>query len=142
LNPDSPYGRRFSVEVQAAQAEGWARHFSRTRDDFLLSLFDQCDALVHVSMEESFGLVAAEALARNMKLFTTPVGGLKDIGNKVEAVEWLNPEDPAAWDEPLKRWIKQKEAPPASSHLMKEKYGPEQIALQHLRIYQAILGTL
>ena len=38
-------------------------------------------------MEEAFGLVVAEALARNLKFFGTRVGGLPEITDGVEGAE-------------------------------------------------------
>ena len=65
----------------------------------LIALFDQAGALVHFPSEEAFGLVAAEALARGLKLFGARVGGIPEIAagatdaELFDANDWAGHED-------------------------------------------------
>ena len=50
----------------------------------MIAACDNASALVHFPREESFGLVVAEALARNLKLFASSVGGIVEIAKDAD----------------------------------------------------------
>jgi glycosyltransferase involved in cell wall biosynthesis len=94
---------------------------------------------VHASAEESFGLVVAEAQARNLKLFATRVGGIPDIVDGVEGAELFILDDYSGLGEALIRW---KNAgglrPRTAAAEMQRRYHPDVIALRHLEIYRDV----
>jgi glycosyltransferase involved in cell wall biosynthesis len=86
-------------------------------------------------------LVAAEALARNLKFFGFDVGGLPDIVRGVDGSELV----PAGnWDEvkiAIRRWIENGSPRPTSAApTMRERYHPRIVARRHIEIYREVLS--
>jgi len=109
----------------------------------LIARLDAASALVHVPSEEAFGLVVAEALARNLRIFGFAVGGMTDIVQGVKAAELVPPQDWGAMEESIARWIlngakKTEEA----VEVMRVRYAPETIARRHLDIYREVLDSI
>lgn len=105
----------------------------------LIRLYDSGSALVHIPSEEAFGLVAAEALSRNLKLFGTRVGGLPDIAAGVEGAELFPNGDDAAIEGAIDRWLQEGCTRPATAAAeMRKRYHPDVIARRHLKIYREI----
>jgi glycosyltransferase involved in cell wall biosynthesis len=108
--------------------------------DELISCYDQASALVHVPLTEAFGLVVAEALSRNLKLFASRVGGVSDIAANAERAELFSENDWEGLKRAIIAWIKQGEPRPTeTAELMRMRYHPKEIAQEHLRIYREIL---
>ncbi len=140
LLPDqTEYGRAFARELQTARASGYAEHVGFLEEPDLIALMDRSDAVVHCPSEESFGLVAAEALARGLKFFGTDVGGLRDIAEGVDGAERY-PDIPSLV-QGIADWIDQGGVIPrqAAQHIA-ERYHPDAIARSHLEIYRSILA--
>ncbi len=78
-NPRNPYAAAFSEKLRPMEQEGIARHAAMKAAEELLEAMDMASALVHFPIEEAFGLVVAEGLARDLKLFGTRVGGIPEI---------------------------------------------------------------
>lgn len=139
LDPASNYGRQFLDRIAPAQAAGFARHLGTLTAPELVPLFDRASALVHFSREESFGLVVAEALARNLKIFATRVGGIVDIAQNIEAAELFPVDDWAGLRDSLKSWLARGHPRPTTAGPeMARRYHPQAIARQHLAIYREI----
>ncbi len=93
-------------------------------------------------VEEAFGLVAAEALARNLKFFGTKVGGLCDIAAGAEGAELFPLDDPRALKTGIARWLLQGcSQPRCASEEVKRRYHPDVIAARHGHIYREILAN-
>lgn len=136
----SDYGAAFARELADAEKIGYARHVGTLTTDKLLSTMDAASALVHVPTEEAFGLVVAEALARNLKFFGFAVGGVADIADGVEGAELFPPEDWSAIEETIARWIVAGcPRPNNAASVMRERYHPLVIARRHLEIYREVL---
>jgi glycosyltransferase involved in cell wall biosynthesis len=139
LNPTSPYDAAFSRELAEAEATGYARHLGELPMDGLIAAMDAADAMVHFPTEESFGLVVAEALARNLKLFAAAVGGITDIASGVDGVELTN--DFTTLENSIATWIgSEKPRPVTAAKTMRERYHPAVIAARHMEIYREVLG--
>jgi len=92
--------------------------------------------------EESFGLVVAEALARNLKLFTTKVGGILDIGDGVEGAELFPVGNDDALAAASECWLKKGCPQPVSAaQEMRSRYHPKVIATRHIEIYRELLNS-
>ncbi len=137
---ENAYGLEFKARI--ADARGFARYLEPKSDEELLGHFDQADALIHFSREESFGLVVAEALARNQKLFSTRVGGIPDIASGVELAELFDPDDLSELAASVGRWIEQDFPKPTTAALeMQKRYHPKVIAARHMEIYRELLAA-
>jgi len=140
LNPSEIYAAAFLERLKPLAAEGYARHLSNLPTRELITYFDGAAGLVHFPSEESFGLVAVEALARNLKFFGSRVGGIADIAAGVPGAELFDMNDWAGLTEAIARWIAQGHSPAAgSAELMRERYYPAVIARRHLEIYREVL---
>jgi len=141
VHADTPAGAEFLRQLALAEVAGYARHLGELEVEELLAAFDRASALVHFPTEESFGLVVAEALARNLKLFTASVGGVVDIAAGVEEAELLPMNDWAGLENSIARWLERGAIRPTQAgSLMRERYHPEVIALRHRDIYREALG--
>jgi glycosyltransferase involved in cell wall biosynthesis len=139
--PQTDYTRRFLDQVRRAEQAGYARYVAKTRTmEELIGYFDQASALVHTPIFEAFGLVVAEALARNLKLFAAAVGGIVDIASGVEGAELFGAQDWQGMAAAVARWLQAGHPRPSgAASLMRERYHPESIARRHLEIYREVL---
>jgi glycosyltransferase involved in cell wall biosynthesis len=101
---------------------------------------DEADALIHFPEEEAFGLVVAEALARNLKVFAARIGGIPDILEGTDGSEMF--EDFAALGSGIARWLAEDcPRPIGNPALMRERYAPAVIARKHMEIYREVLSN-
>jgi len=137
----SAYAEAFLERVQKAREAGFARYLGTKPVRELIGLYDQAHALVHTPDSEAFGLVATEALARNLKVFAFDVGGLKDILEGTRDSVRVTGGNWAALKSALETWIAQGAPPPAeNADIMSERYRPEAVAARHIEIYREVLG--
>ena len=135
------YGTDFMRQLAEAEKAGYARHLGSLPADEMIAAFDRASALIHFPTEESFGLVVAEALARNVKLFAASVGGIVDVANGVEGAELFPAQDWAGLENAVARWFEANcPRPGAASETMRSRYSPEIVARRHLEIYREVLG--
>jgi glycosyltransferase involved in cell wall biosynthesis len=137
----SPYARAFLEQIQGAETEGYARYLGMKPAAELIGCFDRSSALVHTPIAESFGLVVAEALSRNLRFFGFRVGGVPDIVEGADGAVLVPPEDWAGLENAIEAWLKS--GHPASrptADLIKQRYHPEAIARRHITIYREVLG--
>lgn len=133
----------FLGRIEHAARAGFARHLENLDTRQLIHNLDQAPALIHVAREEAFGLVVAEALARNVKVFAFQTGGVPDIAAGNTGAELFAPDDWAALNDALKRWIRGGgEQPATTAALMRERYHPDVIAARHVEIYRDVLSTV
>jgi glycosyltransferase involved in cell wall biosynthesis len=140
LDDRSPYGRLFSERLRVARECGYAELTLHMNVEQLARLFDRAHAMIHFPSEEAFGLVVAEALARNLKLFGSRVGGIPDIAQGVEGVDLFEPGAVDELSDALQQWLK-KGFPRLTSaaDTIRSRYCPATVAVEHVRIYQQIL---
>ena len=136
------YAREFLERIRQAETEGYAAYIGFKDLDGLIEEYDRSAALVHAPAAESFGLVVAEALGRNLKFFGTSVGGVPDIAGGVEGAELFADGD---WDglrAAITRWIRSGcPRPQSAAQVMRDRYHPELIARRHCEIYREVLST-
>ena len=141
-DPRNSYAAAFLDRVAIAERKGFAGYFGMKSLPELIASFDAAAALVHVPSEEAFGLVVAEALARNLKFFGTNVGGLRDIADGVEGAELVSPMNFAGLSAAITSWLALGCPRPTSSvQQIRLRYHPAVIARRHLEIYREILDT-
>jgi glycosyltransferase involved in cell wall biosynthesis len=134
------YGTQFSAALAVAERAGYARHLGLLETPQLIAVMDSASAMVHFPTEESFGLVVAEALARNLKFFGATTGGMVEIASGVESAELFPAHDLGALEIGMARWLIQNcPAPTSAAQIMRERYHPEVIARRHLEIYREVL---
>ncbi len=136
----SEYGAAFAAELALAEKAGYAQHLGMLTADQLIAAMDAASALVHVPTEEAFGLVVAEALARNLKFFGSAAGGVVDIASGVDGAELFPPADWTALETAIAGWIELGcPRPLNAASVMRERYHPLVIARRHLEIYRAVI---
>lgn len=139
MEPQAEYSKIFLGAIAGAQAAGYARHLGNLDVQKLIRAMDAASALVHFPGEEAFGLVTAEGLARNLKLFVAAVGGGVDIASGVEGAELVPGNDWAGLENAIARWLEAgSPRPQTAGQIMRERYHPEVIARKHLEIYRSL----
>jgi glycosyltransferase involved in cell wall biosynthesis len=141
-NPDLPYDRRFLAEVRQAEAEGCARYLGTKPVPALIECLDGASALVHTPQFEAFGLVVAEALARNLRVFGFGVGGMVDIAQDNPAAELVAAGDWGALENAILRWLQNGHpAPDPAANAAWRQYHPAAVARRHIEIYREVLSA-
>lgn len=134
----NPYGAKFLSRV--ANCPFAAHHGFQTLPE-MLEHYDRASALAHVSQIETFGLVVAEALSRNLKFIGFNTGGVSDIVSSVEGAEGFSDGDWAGVKSALRRWLQTgAPRPRTAAQTMRERYQPVIIARQHLEVYREVLN--
>ena len=142
INIQNGYTANFLRQLREAESAGYARHLGELPLDRLIAVMDASSALLHFPGEEAFGLVVAEALARNLKLFAGSTGGVVDIADGVEGAELFPGQDWPGLEKSLARWLETGcPRPQAAAAVMRQRYAPEVIARRHLEIYREVLDT-
>ncbi len=136
-----PYGVKFLADIKEAEAGGYARHLGLKPPAELIGCFDAAHGLVHFPSEEAFGLVVAEAMARNLKFFGAQLGGIRDICSGVPGEELFAMED---WDglaAAIANWIRNGHPRTSgAADIMRGRYHPRMIAQRHAEIYREVLS--
>jgi len=137
-----PYGKAFLSLLNGQGNADWATWLSVLDESSLIRCMDESQLLVHFPLEESFGLVVAEALARGLKLFASKIGGICDIASGVPDAELFDPDDWNGLSRALAAWIQRPSlSSPQTQTLMKSRYSPKTIASRHLDIYREVLSA-
>ncbi len=139
-SPDSKYVQDFMPQVQQAEREGYARYLTYRSAEALIECFDQASALVHTPIAEAFGLVVAEALSRDLKIFGLKVGGIPDITADADGALLVEAGDWERLEQAIAAWLEQGHPPPQPSvELIRRRYLPQRIAQRHVEIYREVL---
>ncbi|NCY20972.1 glycosyltransferase [bacterium] len=140
--PDDPYGKKFLEALVDSSLSDWNFFVGPLDQAGLIREMDAASALVHFPFEESFGLVAAEALARGLKVFSSEVGGLKEIcAGSTDAV-LIPPEGWTSLRKAIASWIQLGCPPPQESpQIMQARYHPKVIARRHVEIYREVMAS-
>jgi len=137
-----PYGKAFLSLLNGQGNADWATWLSVLDESSLIQCMDESQVLVHFPLEESFGLVVAEALARGLKLFASKIGGICDIASGVLDAELFDPKDWNGLSSALTAWIQRPSlSSPQTRNLMKSRYHPKTIASRHLEIYREVIAS-
>jgi glycosyltransferase involved in cell wall biosynthesis len=142
LDTNTPYGSAFATALKEAEKQGWASYSDYLTIEKLIPLLDSASALIHAPEEEAFGLVVAEALARNLKLFCTDSGGPADIAAGIESAVLIPRKDLAAWETAIFDWLAAGHPKPLrAAQAMAERYHPDIVARRHIEIYREVLAN-
>ncbi|HWB59844.1 MAG TPA: glycosyltransferase family 4 protein [Chthoniobacteraceae bacterium] len=137
---ESAYAREFLAKVKPAEEAGYARYLGALPAGELVKRYDEAGAMVHFPGEEAFGLVVAEALARNLKFFGARTGGITGIASGVEGAELIGPDDWEGLEHAIVQWLDAGAPTPAgAAEEMKARYHPRVIARRHLEIYSEVV---
>jgi glycosyltransferase involved in cell wall biosynthesis len=137
--PEDSYAARLLSRLKGCSYAGFQGF--KTMPE-MVGFYDRASALVHVSQIETFGLVAAEALSRNLKFIGFNTGGVADIVSDVEEAESFSDGDWGGLKAALARWLRAgAPRPVTAAQTMRERYHPLVIARQHLEIYREVLGV-
>ena len=125
------------------EKEGFAHYAGLKGTRELIEAFDAASALVHFPLEEAFGLVAAEGLARNLKVFGARLGGLMDITDGVPEAELFAADDWRGLTLAIATWMRRGfPRAPGAAQSIRARYHPSVIARRHVEIYHEVLGHL
>ena len=87
--------------------------------------------------------MAAEGLARNLKVFGARLGGLMDIADGVPETELFAADDWRGLTSAIASWIRRGfPRVPGAAQSIRARYHPSVIARRHAEIYQEVLGRL
>lgn len=135
---DHAYGIKFQELLEEARHLGYAEYAGVLNEAELIRAMDDADALIHFPEEEAFGLVVAEALARNLKVFAARIGGIPDILDGTAGSELFDHLNELAAG--IGQWIANGFPPPSGNpEIMARRYAPGVIARHHLDIYKEVL---
>ena len=141
--PATSYRSAFLEKIKPMEKEGFARLFDPKSAGELVGILDAADAMVHFPPAESFGLVVAEALARDLKFFGARVGGIPDVTAGVPGVELFSVDDWPGLTSAIARWIRGGfPRSGGAAQAMRDRYHPELIARRHLEIYREVLSSV
>jgi glycosyltransferase involved in cell wall biosynthesis len=145
-SPSDPYAMQFAALLSACQsAHGGFAHVPFLEDSAFLNLYDSADAMIHFSNEESFGLTFAEALARNLPLFASEVGAIRQIAEGVPICRVFGVDDFRGLVTSLRVWIENRSNTESRGRnpnsVMALRYHPKIIAKHHLQVYREILSS-
>jgi glycosyltransferase involved in cell wall biosynthesis len=137
----SAYVRDFLGRLEEKQREGHVRYLDWCAPEAMVELMDRAQALVHTPTEESFGLVVAEALARELKLFAFGPGGVADVATGVGDATLVPTGDWAGLGEAVSAWLR--EGCPrsgGSSERMAARFHPQVIGRRYCEVYRELLA--
>lgn len=138
------YSRDFASLLQTLNARnGSFLHYEHRTPAQIAEMLDDSDAMLHFSREESFGLIFAEALARNLPLFASDVGGIRQISEGVPNCQIFNPDDFEGLASAIGNWIGAekylKTRPPPPNTVVESRHSPRVVAAMHLGVYEELL---
>ena len=143
-NSNSVYSQQFISALKATNARyGGFEHHESFSAERLVEVYDTSDAMLHFSSEESFGLVFAEALARNLPLFASNVGAIRQMSEGVQNCQIFHPGDLDGMIASLRKWIINKGHMTlrgcAPNLTIESRVHPKVVAAQHLKVYDQLL---
>jgi glycosyltransferase involved in cell wall biosynthesis len=146
--PDGdPYTKLFFGALNKLNSKyGGFAHIEAADNDAILRLYDSSDAMIHFASEESYGLTFAEALARNLYLFASDVGAIRQISQGIPSCRIFGVNDFTGMIDSLKQWIDsaayEKLSGDPPNNLISSRYHPKVIAAQHLQVYDETLQNI
>lgn len=87
--------------VDAAQDEGWLRHYGYLADGEVAALYRGAEWVVMPSLYEGFGLPLVEAMSLGVPLLCSDIPVLREVAG--EAALYAPPGDPEAWADQVER---------------------------------------
>jgi glycosyltransferase involved in cell wall biosynthesis len=133
------YERRF---MAAVSSRSWCRYAGYRPLENLLDDLTACDAVVHPTLEDSFGLAVAEAQAAGVPVAASRVGGIVDLIEHGSTGLLFDPFDPAdirARIEELLDSERVSKLAIQAREFAEAEYRPAVIARKHLDVYTGII---
>jgi glycosyltransferase involved in cell wall biosynthesis len=142
-DPSNRYVKDFFKKIASLGLQNHIKYLGELSTEQLINHFDSASGLIHFPIEEAFGLVVAEALARNLKLFASRVGGIADITSGAPDVELFSEDDWRGLTVGISRWMSGNSPRPTSADaIMRQRYSPSVVAQQHTEVYREVLSKL
>jgi glycosyltransferase involved in cell wall biosynthesis len=136
-----PYSHEFMELVSSPEYTSFVQYRGRLETHDVRLEMDRCHGMVHFPVEESFGLVAAEAIARELKVFASDVGGLRDVCAGTPQVSLVDVDDWNGLSAQINSWINEGcYGMPGGFDLIRSKYHPKVISDLHFRIYRELIS--
>jgi glycosyltransferase involved in cell wall biosynthesis len=137
------YARQFLRVVEELNNQfGGFSHVEEADNQTILRLYDESDAMVHFASEESYGLTFAEALVRNIPLFASDVGAIRQIGDGIAECKIFAPDDFTGLINSFRLWIEANTWTAARetlpNRLIAARYHPRVIAEKHIEVYREV----
>lgn len=142
VNKHDRYGASFLSMIEELKVMNFADHLHPINARALIAEMDRADALVHFPLEEAFGLVVAEALSRELKVFASEVGGITDICRSVSGAVLVAPDDYSSLSRSIYNWLSvgHPKAHEAAS-IVRKRYCSSRIAEQTITAYYHALNS-
>jgi glycosyltransferase involved in cell wall biosynthesis len=138
-----PYTMLFFDALNMLNNKYGGFHHTEVADNrAILTLYDHSDAMIHFAREESYGLTFAEALARNVHLFASDVGAVREISMGVPNIQIFTPDNFAGLRVSLSSWLRQKSylipREKTANTVIQSRNHPRVVAAQHLESYHEV----
>jgi glycosyltransferase involved in cell wall biosynthesis len=138
---DSEYGQQCMSLIEEGERLGFVEFAGSKTTTEVIKEMDAAHAMIHCPTEETFGLVVAEALAREMKFFGSAVGGVNDITANVSGCVLKSRDDWAGMETAILAWLDEgAEMPTGTSEIIQSRYAPIVAARNHLALYHNLLA--
>jgi glycosyltransferase involved in cell wall biosynthesis len=139
---NSNYGQKCMTLIEEGERLGFVEFAGSKTSSEVIEEMDSAHAMIHCPTEETFGLVVAEALARDMKFFGSAVGGVNDITVNVPACVLKDQNDWAGLETAIHVWLRE-DAPMPSGirEIIQSRYAPIVAARNHLALYHDLLAS-
>lgn len=135
-----PYSQEFRDLLNDPVLRGKAEHIEWLEADELIPLLDSAKGMIHFPTEESFGLAVAEGLARNLKLFASLTGGVPDVAEGCDGVEFFAANDWQGLSHSVSRWLEEGMPIADSNPTIASRFSSVAVASKHLEIYRSLLN--
>ena len=136
------YSKLFLEKIRTPHSQRFIRFAGRMKSTEIREEMDRSHAMIHFPLEESFGLVVAEAIARGLKMFASRVGGISEICAGVTDADLIDADNWLQLESNVSDWVE------AGGHrsdvgveIMRQKYHPAVVAQQHIEIYGELLSS-
>lgn len=138
---DSEYGQQCMTLIEEGERLGFVEFAGSKNSSEVIEEMDAAQAMIHCPTEETFGLVVAEALAREMKFFGSAVGGVNDITANVPGCVLKQLNDWEGLEAAILAWLGGGATMPSGTReIIQSRYAPVVAAHNHLALYHELLA--
>lgn len=139
---NSEYGQQCMTLIEEGERLGFVEFAGSKTSSEVIEEMDSAHAMIHCPTEETFGLVVAEALAREMKFFGSAVGGVNDITANVPGCVLKQLNDWEGLERAVLTWLGEGATMPSGTReIIQSRYAPVVAARNHLALYHELLAS-
>lgn len=141
-NAESAYGQRFLKEISRRE---WCEHIGSVDERTLQEMFASCAGLVHPTLEDSFGLVMAEAQVLGVPVVASAVGGILDLICDGETGFLFDPGNRKEICDKVRLLLLTKRPfriCEKAGAVARDQYAPRCVAEAHLEFYSSMTGKV